>query len=169
MKAASASERRHAQALTRWAESGRTPDLIRHVRISYSRRLRKSLGRVRPKSGIITLNARLTSAPHAILLEVLCHEAAHVAVYLRHGWSAKPHGPEWRELIRLAGYQPTTRLLCSELSSQEKPGRVIPLRKHCRCPVCSTEYFVRRHNSSYHCSLCLRKGLTVKLEPMILA
>ena len=153
------------EALAHWAKRWGTPDLVRRVRIAYSPRLRRSLGRVRLKSGIITLHAWLATAPQSTLLEVLCHEAAHVAAYLLHGSRAKPHGPEWRELVRIAGYEPVTRLHCPGLKVDDAPTRPLPPRKRCRCPDCGTDYFVRRIRSQDYCSVCLQQGLLVKLRP----
>ena len=153
----------HKNALLRWARVWRTPDLPHCVKILFSTRLRKSLGRVRAKSGVITLNTQLASVPRSVLLEVLCHEAAHVAIYLLHGWRAKPHGPEWRELVQLAGYRPATRLRCPQLHSAEMERLPAP-RTHCRCPVCLTEYFVHRLSLLQHCSVCFRVGRKVKLQ-----
>lgn len=153
----------YTQVLSKWAKSWRTPSLPQRVRISFSFRLRKSMGRVRPQSGIISLNAKLDSAPRAVLLEVLCHEAAHVATFLLHGLDAKPHGPEWRVLVRAAGYQPSTSLKCRWLP--QPPAARERSDRHCyRCPVCQADYFVRRRNSHLHCSTCLRAGVTVPLR-----
>src|SRR5262245_102885 len=105
-------QRSCTRAMSKWAKLWRTPELTQHVTISFSPRLRKALGRVRPSSGMITLNADLASGPQSLLLEVLCHEAAHVAAYLLHGHRAKPHGPEWRMLVRAAGYEPSLILKC---------------------------------------------------------
>ena len=163
MKAMSIVPRQHTQALARWAKRWGTPALIRRVRIAYSPRLRRSLGRVRPKSGIITLHAWLATAPQSTLLEVLCHEAAHVAAYMLHGSRAKPHGPEWRELVQVAGYEPVTRLHCPGLPVEEPSTQPLPPRKRCRCPVCGTDYFVRRLRSQDHCSVCLQHGRNVRL------
>ena len=163
VKTLSSTPRGHTQALARWAKHWGTPDLIRRVRIAYSPRLRRSLGRVRPKSGIIKLHAGLATAPQATLLEVLCHEAAHVAVYMIHGSRAKPHGPEWRELVRVAGYEPVTRLHCPGLPVEERFVQPLPPRKRCRCPACGTDYFVRRLRSQDHCSVCLQQGRNVRL------
>ena len=112
------------RAISRWARLWRTPDLTQHVRISLSCRLRKALGRVRPQSGIITLNANLASRPRSLLLEVLCHEAAHVAAYLLHGSRAKPHSPHWRTLVRAAGYQASAVLNCRSLPQSPPSARL---------------------------------------------
>lgn len=111
---------------------------------------------------MITLSARLQAAPRAVVLEVLCHEAAHVAAFLLHGLRAKPHGPEWRELVAAAGYPPTTALKCHWVP---QPAAKAPApRHHYRCPACQANYFVRRRDARLHCSACLRTGVTVRLD-----
>lgn len=152
----------YSQAISKWAKAWRTPGLSQHLSISFSPRLRKTLGRVRPKSGSITLNAKLASASRDVLLEILCHEAAHVAAFLLHGLRAKPHGPEWRSLVQAAGYQPSTSLKCRSLP-QPSPASLPSRRHRYQCPVCEADYFVRRRNSRLHCSTCLRSGVTSQL------
>ena len=147
------------QVLTDWAAVWCTPQLPRQVVVTFSQRMTKSLGRVRPAAGVIRLNARLQFAPCELLIEVLCHEAAHVAVYLIHGPHAKPHGPEWRALVQRAGYQPTTKL-AHPLLPAPRPGlhwtgSPRPVVRHrYRCPICQHDYFVRRKSSRLYCNLC---------------
>ncbi len=152
-----------SRPLTRWAKAWGVPGLPTSVSVSYSSRMRRSLGRVRPRVGGITLNAQLANAPRAVVMEILCHEAAHVAVFLRHGPGAKPHGPEWRALVRKAGYAPTTSLSCRWVKSTAAPstrkGRV-----RYRCPECKTTCFGSRYPSRLHCSGCLRDGVVALLS-----
>ena len=94
------------QLLSRIEEWGRlwgVPDLTAGVSISFSKRMTRSLGRTRPGQGTVRLAHHLKDAPPDVLEEVLCHEVAHVAVHRRHGRSAKPHGPEWADLVQSAG------------------------------------------------------------------
>jgi predicted SprT family Zn-dependent metalloprotease len=54
---------------------------------------------------------------------VLCHELAHLAARERHGDRIRPHGPEWKALMRAAGYEPKTRLpLPKSLTKAAHPG-----------------------------------------------
>ena len=149
--------------LARWAKLWGVPRLPTVVTVEFSTRLTRSLGRVRPSTGVIRLNSRLQSAPRELLIEVLCHEAAHVAVHLIHGSEAKPHGPEWCELVRCAGYRPATRLAHPSIPPPPIPqrGRV---RFRYRCRICQHDFFVRRKNSRFHCDLCHRAGIVEPLE-----
>lgn len=151
-------------ALSAWARLWRTPSLPTRAKIIFSSRLRISLGRTRPQSGRITLNARLASVPRAVVLEILCHEAAHVAVHLRYGPRARPHGPEWRSLVQAAGYQPTTALKCSPLPVPPSQPHAPARRYQYRCPVCHTSYWRRQRSARLVCSNCDRSGLTVPLR-----
>lgn len=151
------------RALAKWAGCWRTPGLAGLLSISFSNRLRKSAGRVRPKAGIVTLHAKLITAPRSVVLEVLCHEAAHVAAYLLHGSRVKPHGSQWRALVQAAGYQPSTSLR-SRWLPPPAPAPSSSRRHHYRCPVCQADYFVRRRNSHLHCTPCLRVRATAPLH-----
>lgn len=151
------------QALSKWARTWQTPDLPQFVRVSFSPRLKRSLGRVRPKYGTISLHGKLSGAPRRVLLEILCHEAAHVAAYLLHGPRVTPHGPEWRALVRAVGYQPRTSLKCALL--RDAPPSRSAAHKHCyRCPVCQTDHFVKRRSSKIVCGACFRHGVPVPLR-----
>lgn len=160
------------RVLTRWATLWRTPGLVDRVTVEFSPRLARTLGRVRPASGIIRLNALLQNVPREFLLEVLCHEAAHVAVYLTHGLKTQPHGQEWRDLVRRAGYTPTTKLAHPSLPQpRPKPSSKVsalaprPATRHrYRCPICQHDYFVRRKSSRLHCTVCDPAGCPAPLH-----
>jgi len=77
--------------LAQWGRLWGTPGLEDAVALAFSTRLRRSLGRCRPASGKITLQASLRDAPRGRLEEVLCHEAAHVAEQPPFG-AARVHG-----------------------------------------------------------------------------
>lgn len=99
----------YAEWLANWAAIWGVPDLPSRVRIVFSQRLRRALGRCSPRTGSIRLNPGLLDAAPEALREVVCHEAAHAAVWLLHGRSARPHGREWKDLMRRAGYEPRVR------------------------------------------------------------
>jgi SprT protein len=95
--------------LTAWGALWHVPELPAKAQIVFSRRLTAALGRCTPQSGSIRLNPGLLEAPVETLREIVCHEAAHVAAWLLHGRRARPHGREWKDLMRLAGYEPHVR------------------------------------------------------------
>ncbi len=81
------------------------PNLATRIEININPRLKRSLGRCYRDRAQLSLNPLLLSPDReSLLVECLCHESAHVAVRVRFGRRAKPHGPEWRQLVMQAGY-----------------------------------------------------------------
>lgn len=145
-----------------WALTWGLPGLERRLRISFSPRLSRSLGRCTPRTGRIALHPALSTAPRARLAEVLCHEAAHVATYELYGEAARPHGPEWAALVTAAGFRPKHKsvdpnALPSKLSHESRK-----LFEHV-CPVCQSAWLARRRMPRWRCSYCLADGLTGEL------
>lgn len=147
-------------ALSRWAALWGVPELV-HVSLSYSSRMTKAIGLVRPSLGRVTLSDRVLDLPVEVSLEVLCHEVAHIATYLLHGPLAKPHGPEWRRLVQRAGYEPTTTLRLHDV--EHRLRRRSRPRVRYECPVCHDVYHVARRSSRLRCSACLAEGSEVPL------
>jgi SprT protein len=154
----------YTEQISEWGSVWGIPDLPKIVTINFSNRLKKSLGRVRPVSGVVTLNAKLSSLHSSVILEVLCHEIAHVVAYILHGSHAKPHGPEWRALVLAAGYKPSTTMKARWLPDPGKVDAHLGMKKHYRCSVCQADYFVRRRSSHLYCESCLQNGVTVRLQ-----
>lgn len=144
-------------ALSKWAKVWHVPSLSHRVSIAYSPRLRKSIGRARPHTGKIVLSTRCAGLPRALLFEIVCHEAAHIAVHVLHGTHAKPHGPEWRKLVQVAGYRPCTTLRNRGLAGNSAVAN-LSRRHHYRCPVCQEDYYTRRRNSRLVCTACHHAG-----------
>ena len=94
----------------RWLHLWSTPDLATRTTIEWSPRLTRSLGRCYPERRLIRLAAFLEESENALLEEVLCHELAHLAARELHGRHIRPHGSEWKALMRAAGFEPKTRL-----------------------------------------------------------
>jgi len=97
-------------AIPSWAEAWGVPGLEARISVGFSTRMTRSLGRCQPEQKRIRLASWLREAPAELLAEVLCHEAAHVAVHELHGRGCRPHGSEWRALMRAAGYDARTRI-----------------------------------------------------------
>ena len=161
--------------------------LRRSVTIEYSDKMTKSLGRCVPARGLIRLSAALQSSNRELLRTVLVHECAHVAVYLKHGGVVKPHGEEWRELMRVAGYEPSVRLraaapkrLVASPATRSRRGRSSASKtpansrqrvayEH-RCPVCQAARIARTRARRWRCTDCVEAGLdgemvVTRLEP----
>jgi len=147
-----------------WGDLWDQPDLAERVSISFSPRLTRSLGRTNPSRGVVRLAVHLQDAPPETLEEVLCHEVAHVAVHHRHGPGAKPHGPEWADYVRKAGFEPRVKAP-AVLGDEGRGGMVKPPAPQAaatfehRCPVCHTTRLARRPMPSWRCAECLDAGL----------
>jgi predicted SprT family Zn-dependent metalloprotease len=146
-----------------WQSTWHTPGLADLTRVTFSPRLERSLGRCVPATGRVTLTTRLRRGPRARLLETLCHEVAHVAAYLLHGSTARPHGPEWAALVRAAGFNPGTHARSRHQASRQagpttsKPSRYTVVHT---CPVCHSRRFARRTISAWRCRTCVDAGLS---------
>lgn len=149
--------------LEEWARIWSLPDLPRQTQFETSGRLTSSLGRCQPQSGRIRIHPALLDEPEAMLREVLCHEAAHIAVHLRHGRSASPHGREWRELMREAGYQPRARIHVDGLSESMRAALAPKVLYEHRCGGCGMSRLARRRMRSWRCRKCWSSGRGGKL------
>jgi hypothetical protein len=137
--------------------------------VAVNPRLSRTLGRLVRRSWRIELGARALAGEQR-LREVVTHEAAHAVLATRDGAKA-PHGPEWRELMALAGY-PKARAAhwrCHRAGGQGGPGRPSrpnsppPLYDHWG-PVCQSSRVGRRPVKALRCAACVAAGLDGKLE-----
>jgi SprT protein len=153
--------------LLTWSAAWGVPELPSRVRISFSQRLQRSLGRCSPSTGWIRLNPGLLDGAPEALREVVCHEAAHVAAWLLHGRRARAHGSEWKDLMRLAGYAPRVRWAESSVPESVRVRRSAVVYVH-SCPVCSAHWVARRSVPAWRCGTCRDAGragrLTVSLR-----
>lgn len=157
------SEEVFAQALRRWGVAWDLAGLEDRVRISFSARLRTTLGRCSPARGEIRVASFLLAGSGDLLHEVLCHEAAHVAAQELYGGAIRPHGPEWKALMKAAGFAPRVRIPIGELGHLRRHVR--PARgvwEH-RCPVCQRRRLARRPVRRWRCAACTQAGLEGRL------
>lgn len=149
-------------ALRSWGRLWKDPELPRQLSVTFSRRLRVTLGRCTPATGRVVLSERLKSGSASRLLEVLCHEAAHVAAFRRHGRGAAPHGEEWAALVRQAGFSPASTAVAEKKARKPAKTRASYPFAHV-CPVCHTRRYARRPVSRWRCAECVSAGLDGKL------
>lgn len=152
------------KAIRRWAKLWRAEVLV-ETAVEWSPRLSRSLGRAYPQRMLVRLHVRLREPRYAALLrEVLCHELAHLAVFTVHGRDASLHGPEWRRLVELAGYEPCTGIHIPELVARESS----PVRFEHFCPRCHAKRFAKRRQPSWRCVACRREGVegTLIIRPL---
>ena len=147
-----------------WCARWGLPGFERALTITFSRRFRSRLGRCTPASREIRLAAFLVDAPVALLAEVLCHEAAHAAVYELHGSGLKPHGSEWKRLMQQVGFEPRVRFPAALLSVDS----VVQRRRAGRywlhqCPVCHASRVAKTQVGRWRCASCVKAGLDGRL------
>lgn len=146
-------------SLAGWGRVWRLPELRRMVRYEFSGRLRGSLGRCHQGTGRVRLNETLLAPDNReLLFETLCHEAAHVAVWRLYGPRTKPHGPEWKRLVALAGYTSRATIPTGEVNGFKPSSRRVRQLYEYRCPVCEMVHLARRKNSRWRCRVCVDAG-----------
>ena len=157
--------------LSRCVRVWELPDLLDRVFISFSRRLSTSLGRCTPAERSIRLHPGLSEGPPELLLEVICHELAHVAVFELYGRGPRPHGPEWADLMRRAGFEPKVRLKVLDPRVFAKSARRARRRVFYEhyCPVCQQSRVAKRPVRRWRCRACAESGLPGVLEIRSLA
>jgi len=149
-----------------WAVSWDLPGLEKRLDISFNTRFRTSLGRCIASEGRIRLASFLVTGPTELLHEALCHEAAHAAVHELHAGRRRPHGPEWRSLMRAAAFEPRARIPADLLP--DLPSHRVPrgFRWEYRCPVCDASRLARRRVDGWRCTACRAAGLEGTLSAM---
>ncbi len=138
------------------------PGLAAGTEVEFSPRLSVSLGRTSPERRLVRLRADLERAPSPLLDEILTHEFAHVAVWARYGAGARPHGSEWRALVRAAGHEPRTRIDARGLQLLEPVPRTRAIYVH-SCPVCLGIRRARRPMHRSRCTACREAGFSGEL------
>jgi len=137
------------------------PELPERVSIVTSGRLRTSLGLYDPGLRQVRLAAFLEHGDDALFREVVVHELAHAAVHVMsaRGRRPRPHGREWKQLMRAAGQYPRVRM------PREIVQALLPesaLRKRARwahdCPVCGIAHEAGRPMRRWRCRACMEAG-----------
>ncbi len=153
------------QRLADWSSTWGLAGLEARVTLQFSSRMTRSLGRCYADRKLIRLSERLLEGPPSLLEEALCHELAHVAVHEMNGRHYRPHGPEWKHLMRTAGFEPRARLPAGTVP---QPARRLRRRRRYlyihRCPVCQAEHIARRAVRRWRCAACVEAGLDGVLE-----
>ncbi|MDX1384071.1 MAG: SprT family zinc-dependent metalloprotease [Thermoanaerobaculia bacterium] len=148
----------------RWSLTWGVPDLRGILELQLSRRMRSSLGFYLPESKVIRISDVLLEAPPHVLEEIVCHEAAHAAVELLHGRGVRPHGAEWKSLMRRAGYEPRVRLPGEVLgAAPQRAARRRWVWEH-RCPECRASRVAGRPVRRWRCAACRSRGRSGRLE-----
>lgn len=137
------------------------PGFEQNLTLRFSPRLTRSLGRCNPAAGTLTLRLGLSADQIPF---VLCHEAAHIAVFLRFGAGLRPHGPEWASLVALAGFLPAVQGPGPQISSSRNQLQPGLFRYAHQCLVCQAIRWARRPIRRWRCAECLAAGLTGEMR-----
>jgi predicted SprT family Zn-dependent metalloprotease len=155
-----------------WLALWGLPGFDEGLTIEWSSRLHRSLGRALPARRLVRLSPVLLTARRDLLLEAACHEIAHVVVRLLHRGPCRPHGPEWAQLVRAAGFPPRTRVpFADHAMARTSAGRIAIPRDHGNsgrlyihaCPVCHMRRLARRRVARWRCAACVAAGLDGRL------
>ena len=152
-----------ARTIRKWCSIWGVPALADTVSVRANARLRSSIARLVVSDRCVELGP-LFFAASVNHREVLCHELAHAAVRLKYGRRIRPHGPEWRDLVRAVGFEPRARHPGLRLlpSAEEQPQWT--RRYEHRCPVCQLAWYARRPVPAWLCPTCTDAGLPGTLE-----
>lgn len=116
------------RALRSWCHLWGADDLAPKITVEFSSRMTRSLGRCYPDRNLIRIAQFVLDKSDALVQEVLCHEAAHIAAHHLYGSSIRPHGPEWKALMQEAGFPPSVRYRQVDLfappAKSTKRGRI---------------------------------------------
>ncbi len=140
------------------------------VRVRFSRRMFRSVGRCYPARRLVTLADAVREMAEARVLDVLCHELAHLAAYEHFGPRIRPHGPEWRQLVRTAGFEPSVRFSDAEtINLLNARARRRPHYLHV-CRVCAASRRAARRMPRWRCGACYEIGYDgvldiIRVEP----
>jgi predicted metal-dependent hydrolase len=97
------------RALRDWCHLWGVEEIAPEISVEISSRMTRSLGRCYPDRKLIRIAQFVREESDALVQEVLCHEAAHIAAHHLYGSSIRPHGPEWKALMQKAGFPPSVK------------------------------------------------------------
>ena len=149
------------------------------ITVELNPRLSRTLGRLVGRPWRIELGPRALASEKR-LREVVTHEGAHAVLAMKaDSTHPAPHGPEWRELMALAGYKNATgaHWACHRGAGQspqqkqkQKPQQQPTPRTQSAfaydhwCPVCQSSRQARRPVKAWKCAACVAAGLDGRLE-----
>jgi predicted SprT family Zn-dependent metalloprotease len=151
-----------------WAVLWDVAGLRDRVRIHFNARLRTTIARWVIASSRLEIGSRFFDARRD-QRQILCHELAHAAAVMKFGRAARPHGPEWRHFVHVAGFQPKAHLVSHRAGRPtSKLAGVLPIFEH-RCVVCQAVGYARKRVTKWQCVECVGAGLdgalTITIAP----
>jgi SprT protein len=140
-------------------------DLWERVTVSVGTRLKRTLGVCEPARGRVRLNAVLFREENrGLLVETLCHEAAHAAAHHLHGRRVRPHGAQWRALVGAAGFVPRARIPADEIHGRDPARKPAPYLYRHVCRDCRAVHLARRTDHRWRCRACRTQGRDGRFE-----
>ena len=141
-----------------WTRLWGAPALLQEVTVKTNPRLRTAVARFRRDGCTIEVGPRfLVLREHRV--EILAHELAHAGVDSLYGPVRPIHGEPWRQLVRVAGFTPCTRLLVDSPLATAKRGRLSRSIVEHHCPVCHMVRYSSRTVRRWRCARCVGDGL----------
>ena len=158
--------------LRSWLALWGVPRLSESLTIEWSSRLQRSLGRAIPDRCLIRLSPILLTDRRDMMLEVVCHEVAHVVVPVLHGGPCRPHGREWAQLVHAAGFPSRSRAPITA-SSRTRTRQTVAKYPGSRlyihlCPICHIRRVARRPVPRWRCAACVDAGLEGRLTVTVM-
>jgi predicted SprT family Zn-dependent metalloprotease len=134
---------------------------IAKLHVQVNQRLTSSVARCVASRDIIELSPAAATRSRRLQREMICHEAAHQVAWERYGRVARPHGPEWRSLVKAAGFEPKATLVrCGE---RRRRATNTATFLHI-CPVCQFSKRAKRRVAQWRCPECRAVGLEGSLR-----
>jgi len=127
------------------------------ITVRYSARLRSSLAVCYAERKLIHLNRALQNFSAELVRVTLIHELAHLSVYMKHGRAVRPHGLEWRALMRGVGYPAETCMKIAPELAVRFPTQSRRRIVHA-CIHCGWRRVSGRRCSRWRCRQCLEAG-----------
>jgi hypothetical protein len=167
-------ERIYRQAVPlrrKWASMWRIPELRDAGKLQFNPRLTRTVARWVLGTRCLEVGPRFFESDRN-QTAILCHEYAHAAAVLRFGPAVPSHGPEWRQFVRAAGFEPVTRYRGTQPAVRAPSHRrVRPLMFEHRCPICHSARFGRRKMTRWRCAQCVQDGLpgdlSIRVYPVL--
>lgn len=147
-----------------WFATWQLAPLADAVRVRFSPRMFRAIGRAHPARCLVTLADGVRALPAPTVLDILAHECAHLAAYARHGRGIRPHGTEWQRLMRAAGFVPRVRFADLAAIDVVRAHARLPVRYLHRCPLCGAARESSRRMRRWRCGACYEIGRDGRLE-----
>ncbi|MEX2480016.1 MAG: SprT-like domain-containing protein [Gammaproteobacteria bacterium] len=143
-----------AAAAREWFALWQLHPLADDVRVRYSQRMFRCVGRCMPARRVVSLAAGVREMPDPLIEEIAVHEFAHIAAFEHHGPAIRPHGCEWRALMQAAGFEPRVRFenmaAINLVHARASGGK----RYVHRCVACGSSRVSTRRMTRWRCGAC---------------